>query len=236
MPISSPSHWIWLWALGILAPLLGAAGADTPPHEAAKHFRKLTAAEHLRLLQKVPELQRYLLTVKRGSATATLQERGTVEAERYHDVYCRLKARSPASTVAGTIKRIIDDGAFVRRGNRVLELDDAVLRALLTSRKAACVRAAAARARAEVRLALARRQNEMGLRHAEVESELHVCSEALDQASAAARAVEEDLTHCVSGPGAMAWSCSSRRRSAASMLSSASRFSSGQGSLRCPYR
>src|SRR5262249_17891644 len=64
----------------------------------------------------------------RGDLVQAIIERGTLEAVDVSEVFCRLRARDPKSAVASTIKWLAADGAFVKKGQRVLELDDSALR------------------------------------------------------------------------------------------------------------
>lgn len=65
------------------------------------------------------------------AATEKLQlsivERGALESAENSEIVCRVKASSKGSTVSTTIKWIIDDGAQVVRGERLIELDDSGL-------------------------------------------------------------------------------------------------------------
>ena len=57
----------------------------------------------------------------------TIVERGQLESADNRDVICRVKAGSKGSTVATTIKWVIDDGSPVRQGQLICELDDSGL-------------------------------------------------------------------------------------------------------------
>jgi HlyD family secretion protein len=65
--------------------------------------------------------------VRKERLQITIVERGTLESAENRDVVCRVRARSQGSTVATTIKWVIDDGTEVERGQKLVELDDSGL-------------------------------------------------------------------------------------------------------------
>src|SRR5438045_1192131 len=68
--------------------------------------------------------------VRRGIVSLEIAERGTVEPVKSHDVICTLKSRNKSlgSTVAATIKWLVEDGSSVKKGDKVIEFDDSSLR------------------------------------------------------------------------------------------------------------
>jgi multidrug resistance efflux pump len=146
---------------------LGGLVAAAPPPEALERFRNLSPAERLRLLEKVPGLEKHLYTVKRDTVSATLLERGSVEPAGIADVACRVKSRGKSGPVS-TIRWVIDDGTLVKQGDKLVELDDAALREQLQVQKVALEQALAAKAQAAENLALVRKDNDVELRLAEI--------------------------------------------------------------------
>src|SRR5262245_7871469 len=67
-----------------------------------------------------------LYKVDRGDVVRTVQERGTVEAARAAELGCRCGARGPGKP-ASTIKWIVEDGTSVKKGDKLIELDDSAL-------------------------------------------------------------------------------------------------------------
>jgi multidrug efflux pump subunit AcrA (membrane-fusion protein) len=57
----------------------------------------------------------------------TIVERGALESANNQDVVCRVKAGAKGSTIATTIKWLVEDGSPVRRGQLLIELDDSGL-------------------------------------------------------------------------------------------------------------
>ncbi len=65
-------------------------------------------------------------TVKRENLQLVVTERGTLEAAQNRDVICQVKA-SKGSTIATTIRWVIDDGTHVEQGDELVRLDDSGL-------------------------------------------------------------------------------------------------------------
>lgn len=65
----------------------------------------------------------------------TITERGTLESADNKEVVSRVKARSPNSTVATTIRWVIDDGTEVDKGDKLVQLDDSGLYEQLKTQK-----------------------------------------------------------------------------------------------------
>jgi multidrug efflux pump subunit AcrA (membrane-fusion protein) len=63
---------------------------------------------------------------KREYLQVTVVERGTLESAENKDVVCRVKAGS-RGTYATTIRWVIDDGTLVKKGQKLIELDDSAL-------------------------------------------------------------------------------------------------------------
>jgi multidrug resistance efflux pump len=66
-------------------------------------------------------------TVNYEALPMTIVERGALESAANQELICRVKAGAKGSTIATTIKWLIDDGAAVRRGQLLVELDDSGL-------------------------------------------------------------------------------------------------------------
>jgi HlyD family secretion protein len=68
-----------------------------------------------------------LHTVKKEKLQVTIVERGALESAENNEITCTLKARTQGSTVASTIRWVIDDGSFVKKGDKLIDLDDSGL-------------------------------------------------------------------------------------------------------------
>ena len=62
--------------------------------------------------------------VKKEPMRVTIVERGSLESAKNEDIIVRVKAGARGSTNASTIKWVIDDGAEVKEGDKLVELDD----------------------------------------------------------------------------------------------------------------
>jgi HlyD family secretion protein len=66
-------------------------------------------------------------TVKKEKLKVAIVERGSLESARNGDIVCTVRARTQGSTVASTIKWIIDAGVEVQKGDKLVELDSSGL-------------------------------------------------------------------------------------------------------------
>jgi RND family efflux transporter MFP subunit len=115
-----------------------ASRAPTPPVSAAttnalERFRKLTPAERMTLLAQLPDSAAAWHTVRRGDVD-TLVERGVLESADNAEILVKVHGRRPGGT-ASIIKWIIDDGATVKKGQLLVELNDAELREQLKAQQ-----------------------------------------------------------------------------------------------------
>jgi len=104
----------------------------------------------------------------------TITERGQLESAENKDIVCRVKARSPNSTIATTIRWVIEDGATVKKGDKLVELDDSGLQAQLQTQKIALDQALANYIQAEKAYEIVESQNRSDLATAKLNEELAV--------------------------------------------------------------
>src|SRR4051794_9041483 len=96
-----------------------AALAAAPP-ESKEPFHKLSPEQRLQRVEKLAGAGgKPFVPVTRADLTGALVERGAVEAADVSEIV------SPVNT---TIKWVIDDGSPVKKGQRLLELDDSAIR------------------------------------------------------------------------------------------------------------
>ena len=100
-----------------------------------------------------------LHAVKRERLRVPIVERGNLESADNHDVICMVKAGSKGSTVASTIRWVIDDGSQVVKGDKLLELDSSGLEEQLKTQKITLDQAQAAMIAAEETLKIQQSQN-----------------------------------------------------------------------------
>jgi multidrug efflux pump subunit AcrA (membrane-fusion protein) len=89
----------------------------------------------------------------------TITERGALESAENSDIICRVKARSGNSTVSTTIRWVIEDGTQVKRGDRLVQLDDSALHEALKAQKIVVDQARAAWVSAEKEYEIVESQN-----------------------------------------------------------------------------
>src|SRR5262245_586350 len=63
-------------------------------------------------------------TVKRDKLKVTIVARGNLESAKNGDIICNVRSGTKGSTSATTIKWLIDNGMEVKKGDKVIELDD----------------------------------------------------------------------------------------------------------------
>lgn len=114
-----------------------------------------------------PDLEELVLTpVERQDVDIVITERGTLEAGASEDLICEVESRSPGSP-ATTIKWIIPEGTFVKKGDLVCELDSAALEDQIRAQRIKVEQAKAALTAAEAELDIVRSQNESDIKAAE---------------------------------------------------------------------
>jgi HlyD family secretion protein len=99
-------------------------------------------------------------------------EHGVVTAAASSDVMCRVKARTHGSTVATTIKWVIDDGTPVRNGEVVARLDDSALQEDLKNEHIAVIKARSDWLQADANCEIVQTQNQADIQTASVTLEL----------------------------------------------------------------
>lgn len=97
----------------------------------------------------------------------TVVERGALESAENSEIVCRVKAGTKGSTVATTIKWVIDDGSHVKKGQLVAELDDSGMVEQLKTQKIAVDQARSAWIQAEENLKIVESQNASDIKTAE---------------------------------------------------------------------
>jgi HlyD family secretion protein len=111
-------------------------------------------------------------TVRYDKLQLSVVERGALESAENSDVVCRVKAGTKGSTVATTIKWVIDDGSHVKRGQLLAELDDSGLQEQLKTEKITVDQARAAWVQAEENYKIVDSQNQSDIKTAEIAKDL----------------------------------------------------------------
>jgi multidrug resistance efflux pump len=126
--------------------------------------------------------------VKHERLELVIVERGTLESGNNSDIYCRVKSGSKNTTVATTIKNLIDDGSAVKgpphrnsywgsviaEGDVVVELDDSGLQEQLKTQKITVDKAYSDKIQAEEALKITISQNDADLISAQTKVDLAI--------------------------------------------------------------
>jgi multidrug resistance efflux pump len=110
--------------------------------------------------------------VQREVLELTIVERGALESTNNSDITCRVKSGTKNSTVATTIKWVIDDGSRVKKDDPLVELDDSGLIEQLKNEKITLDTAESAKIQAEQQYKITVSQNESDIQTAETNLEL----------------------------------------------------------------
>ncbi len=113
-----------------------------------------------------------LHTVGYGNIQLTITERGQLESADNKDIVCRVKARSANSTMATTIRWVIDDGSEVNTGDKLIQLDDSGLYELLKQQRIALDQAYANFIQADTAYDIVVSQNKSDIATAQLNLEL----------------------------------------------------------------
>jgi HlyD family secretion protein len=164
--------WFTIGSNGLGQGPIGSAqkGAPAPASELDR-FRALDPAERLRVVEALPGAKDAFRATTHGDLTATILERGSLDAANAADLYCKVPARKKDAP-ATTIKWVVDDGTVVKKGDRLVELDDAVIRDEIAAAKVRAGKAAAAASAAADDAERGKRADARLIRLAEIDVEL----------------------------------------------------------------
>jgi multidrug efflux pump subunit AcrA (membrane-fusion protein) len=140
--------------------------------EALERFGKMSPEERLQQVEKMAGGGQAFVAVTRGDLYITVTERGTLEAADATDVACRVKAKERSTPVATSIKWVIEDGTLVKKGQRLVELDDSALRDQARMQEIALSKATADKVAAEENFKMVEKQNQLDIRSAEIKLKL----------------------------------------------------------------
>jgi len=90
-----------------------------------------------------------LHTLKKEKLQITITERGSLEPADNTFFSCKVKAKTPGGA-ATSIRWVIDNGSFVKKGDKILELDDSALQDSLTQQEIEVAKAKEALKKAEL--------------------------------------------------------------------------------------
>src|SRR5262245_11335820 len=135
----------WVLTAFLAAGILAAGLAAQPPavkpaqprQEALERFHKMSPEERLNHVARTGGTEKAFAAVAREDLDLTVVERGSVEPADAIDIVSRVKAQA-------TVKWVVEDGTAVKKGDRLIELDDSALREQLAAKKIALEQAEAA--------------------------------------------------------------------------------------------
>jgi multidrug efflux pump subunit AcrA (membrane-fusion protein) len=139
--------------------------------ELLERFDRLTPAARLQFFLKIAKADKEFQAAARNDLVAMIQERGSLEGARVSDVICRVYARN-TSGVATTIKWVIDDGSQVKKGDKLIALDDSALKEDLRDQKIKVETALAAKRKAADELDLQRKDNRINVGCADIDARI----------------------------------------------------------------
>jgi multidrug efflux pump subunit AcrA (membrane-fusion protein) len=90
--------------------------------EALERFRKLSPEERLTLAEQAAGAKA-LIRLTRADLVVSVVARGTIEAAQASDISCAVRGGTSRSTGSTLIKWIVDEGTFVKKGDKLVELD-----------------------------------------------------------------------------------------------------------------
>ena len=143
--------------------------------ELLERFDRLTPAKRLEMIQllmihKLAKTDKEFQPAVRKDMVLILEERGSLEAAQVSDVICRVKAKTTSGTA--TIKWLIDDGTQVKKGDKLIELDDSAFRDLFRGQAIKLEAAVAGKRKAAEELDLLRKDNQITVRFAQIDARI----------------------------------------------------------------
>ncbi len=105
--------------------------------------------------------------VTRGEVIFSVIEKGELEAAYNVDIFCKVRASGRGNSVASSIKWVIDNGTFVRKGDVLALLDDSALKEQRKSQISIVAEKKSALIQAEVNKQIVESQNQIDLQTAE---------------------------------------------------------------------
>lgn len=111
-------------------------------------------------------------TVSRQKLQLTITERGALESAENSEIFCRVKSGAKGSGAATTIKWVIEDGTHVKRGQKLVELDQSGLETQLQEQSSKVDKARAGWIKAEANVLITQSQNHSDIEDAKIKLNL----------------------------------------------------------------
>jgi multidrug resistance efflux pump len=137
--------------------------------ELLERFDNLTPMAQLQLIEKLPQAAKEFQSAERGDVVLMVVARGTLESARNADVYCTMRPITLGSTIAARIRSVVDNGAAVKKGDLLIQLDDTDLQDQLKDKKQVLAHSRASRDVAVEQLRVAEVEAQVEVRMHEIE-------------------------------------------------------------------
>jgi multidrug efflux pump subunit AcrA (membrane-fusion protein) len=179
--VLTAAYFEWSLSSGAAAQPGARAGESQPPARRGKalpshqelldRFVQLTPAARFELIGKITKADKELQTAVRSDLVSTVVERGSLQPSAASDIICRVKAKT-TSRVATTIKWLVEDGTQVKKGDKVVELDDSDLQEAFQDRKITAEQTLDDKREAATDLDLQKKENRVTIRFHEIDLRL----------------------------------------------------------------
>jgi RND family efflux transporter MFP subunit len=159
--------------LGLLMVPAIARAQDSPAKQprlpqTVESFRAMEPSERSKTIEKLALPKSPFATVTKGDLIAAIVERGAIEPAICVDVICKIKAPTKDNAPT-TIKWVIDEGSWVKKGERLISFDDSAIHERVVAAKVKAQATEAAMVQAAVSAELAKQEGEIDVRLAEIE-------------------------------------------------------------------
>jgi HlyD family secretion protein len=149
--------------------LLAASAAEPEPGGALARFRAADPATRLKIVEQLTDAKIEFQKISTGRLISTVAERGQLDAVSAVEILSPVVRRSrEAAPTTAMIKWVIDEGAIVEEGARILELDATAAREQVRVQTIVHERAKASRDQAAEDLKLAKQENQLENRLSEI--------------------------------------------------------------------
>jgi multidrug efflux pump subunit AcrA (membrane-fusion protein) len=124
--MSRRHHFAGCQVAAALVLVAGAVRSQSPTLDLDR-FRALDPAERLKTVEALPNAKTAFTKVARGNLNVLITERGSAEAANIAELGCELTARDKNGFASG-IKWLVAEGSAVKKGEKLVELDDSAIR------------------------------------------------------------------------------------------------------------
>ncbi|MBI1829940.1 MAG: efflux RND transporter periplasmic adaptor subunit [Planctomycetes bacterium] len=170
--IRTPLSLVALFAFAAISWFATAADRPKSPPGRTDELLDLTPAQRMNRLAKVLDKQKDLIQPDRGAVVANITERGNLQAVNTSDIICKVRALQKNAGISAIIKWVIDDGTFVKKGDRLIEFDDSAHAELLRQQKSLAAKAKAEHKKAADSLERIKKETGIDIKVAQIDVRL----------------------------------------------------------------